>query len=227
MREPVKILLLTGVTLGLGLAFVAPVRADWLVTREGARVETKGPWKVQGKAIVFTAPNGTLSSLRASEVDLDLSALATSKAKEPPIARPAEKKRPVMVLTEKDHPPVLVSEADQAGEKAAGAQSPPGVEVVSWDQTLQPNDAGVELFGTLRNTGPDAAIGLTVAVEILDAAGRPLVASEAQVQDAVLQPGQTTTFRGAFPGLVHIEEARFTIRSSNYRARPAEGQASP
>ena len=26
-------------------------RADWLLTRDGARVETKGPWKVDGRRV--------------------------------------------------------------------------------------------------------------------------------------------------------------------------------
>ena len=65
------------------LALVAgAARADWIVTTDGARLETKGPWKVDGRRIVFTLPNGTLSAMRADEVDLDQSALVTQQEAE-------------------------------------------------------------------------------------------------------------------------------------------------
>jgi len=38
----------------LALALPAAARADWLVTTEGGRVETRGPWEVKGKLVVFT-----------------------------------------------------------------------------------------------------------------------------------------------------------------------------
>jgi len=72
-----------GAALGLLLLEAAmSARADWLVTREGGRVETKGPWQVKGKLVVFTrAADSGLASLRASEVDLEASAKATADAK--------------------------------------------------------------------------------------------------------------------------------------------------
>ena len=42
--------------------FAAPAAADWLVTRDGGRVETKGPWKVKGKLVVFTRAAETAAS---------------------------------------------------------------------------------------------------------------------------------------------------------------------
>lgn len=65
----------------LFLVLLAPaVAADWLVTQEGARVETKGPWKVKGRIVVFTSSKGRLSSMRLAEVDLAASAAATEEA---------------------------------------------------------------------------------------------------------------------------------------------------
>lgn len=60
----------------------APAGADWLVMKDGSRVETDGPWKLEGggRLVVFTRPDGTLASLRASEVDLDASGEATREA---------------------------------------------------------------------------------------------------------------------------------------------------
>jgi hypothetical protein len=82
-------------------------RADWLVTLEGARVETRGPWEVRGRMVVFTQTGGTLSSIRLSEVDLEASRAATDEAAAPPPApAPAEAPPPppppVLKLTNAD-----------------------------------------------------------------------------------------------------------------------------
>ncbi len=50
--------------------------ADWLVASDGSRIETTGPFKVEGKLVIFTLPNGTLGSLPLSEVDLEASRCA-------------------------------------------------------------------------------------------------------------------------------------------------------
>ena len=90
--------------------------ADWLVTRNGERIETRGGWDVQGRMVVFTSASGTLSSIRLSEVDLDASAEATERAMATsamePEARPAPK-RPVRVITTED-----------VGEGVPGAEGP-------------------------------------------------------------------------------------------------------
>ena len=58
-----------GLALALaGALFVAPASADWLVTLDGDRIETQGPWSIQGKLVVFTSPGGGLSSLRLADI---------------------------------------------------------------------------------------------------------------------------------------------------------------
>lgn len=64
------------VVLSMFVAWVwtpAPAEADWLSLRDGGLLETKGPWREKGKMIVYTAPTGPLMSVRASEVDLEMS----------------------------------------------------------------------------------------------------------------------------------------------------------
>ena len=62
-------LLTTACAAALAVGFTAgAAHADWLVTRDGARIETKGAWKVDGRRVVFTMPNGTLSALRTGIV---------------------------------------------------------------------------------------------------------------------------------------------------------------
>src|SRR3954453_18763558 len=93
-----------------------PARADWLVTRDGGRGETKGTWQIKGKLVVFTrAADSALASLRASEVDLDASAKATAAAKvkaEAPTPVEAPKKK-IAVLPDKASPnPAPPAEGD-------------------------------------------------------------------------------------------------------------------
>ncbi len=89
-----------------------PASADWLVTRDGHRIETDGVWEVKGRTVVYTDPGGKLCSLRLAEVDLEASE-ATGEEPEappPPAAEPKKratketKKKPVLVLTNDDIP---------------------------------------------------------------------------------------------------------------------------
>src|SRR5688572_4712455 len=84
----------------LGLVFAAflgaslPGAADWLVTREGGRVETKGTWTVKGKLVVFHTADGKLSSMRLADVDLDASRRATEEAVAAQAQAAAEPEKP-------------------------------------------------------------------------------------------------------------------------------------
>ncbi len=138
LRSPLPLLALAALVAAGGEA-----RADWLVTKDGAQLETKGPWKVDGRRIVFTLPNGMLSALRADDVDLDQSAVATARAVEAaravtePKAEP-KTRPPVLVLTEKDIPPMSGADAAEGGEAAEGAPATEAatpaqlLEVLSW-----------------------------------------------------------------------------------------------
>ena len=75
------------------LAAATPAAADWLVTRTGERIEIRGPWQLKSKLVVFTRVDGSLASLRVSEVDLKASERATAEARAekdapPPAAEP-------------------------------------------------------------------------------------------------------------------------------------------
>src|ERR1700676_2961986 len=142
----------------------SPLHADWIVTRQGERFEIHGTWQLKGKLVVFTLPNGALSSMRADRVDIDASKQATAQAKQqaaapPPAAKTEPKRKAVIILTDKDFkkplPDGAASNAPAAGSAAAGNANaagaagakvtgkdnpPPGagvpsaVEVVGWDR---------------------------------------------------------------------------------------------
>ena len=57
------------------------------MTRDGARIETKGAWKVDGRRVLFTLPNGTLSiDPRPTRSISTRAPLVTTQAKEAPAA---------------------------------------------------------------------------------------------------------------------------------------------
>src|SRR5690606_37601777 len=162
----------------LALPAVTPeARADWLVTREGARLETKGPWTVRGKLVVFTLPDGTLSSVRLDQVDLEASRRAEEELRQERqrAAAPAEKpkRKSVVSLTDRDFKKAgpLVDPAAAAGEEgqtasassapAAGGAAASGLEVVDWERAEATDGlAGVRLLGKVRNGGANPAAGV-------------------------------------------------------------------
>ncbi len=93
----------------------AAVHADWLVTRAGERIETRGGWEVKGRMVVFTQPSGTLSSIRLSEVDLDASAAATAEAA-------ASAARPAAPAPPPPRKPTRVITTDDVGQGVPGAE---------------------------------------------------------------------------------------------------------
>lgn len=204
-----------------GLA--APLAADWLVTKDGARVETDGPWEIKGAVVLFTLPNGTLSSLRLSEVDLDASAEATYEAANPPPAKGEEEKakEPVLVLTNKD-----VSRArDVPGAEAGGEEGSGGGQAVVitdgfglLDWELRPRGDGLELMGTLVNNGEESVEGLRMVVALYNTEGLRFAETSAALTVTVLRPGAGTTFRAGFPRVTDNDyRVEFEVQSRQPR----------
>ena len=208
----------------------APAAGDWLVTRDGGRVETQGAWKVQGKRIVFTAKDGTLASLRLTEVDLDASRQATSaavQAKAAETAKPAAPpKKAVRVLTDKDFarpepPPAPAGPEGAAGEtgEAGGGAKPAALpestalQVPDWKQSRNQERGVLEISGTVLNTGPDLATAVSVTVRLYDTRGEVLATQQASLGTRTLKPGQNTAFQAEFPSVIAFTSAKFEVRS--------------
>lgn len=218
----------TALAAALALAPLA-AQADLLVTRDGATVETRGGWRVEGRRVVFTLPNGQLSSLRTDDVDLDGSALATARAAEaataPPAAAPATATVPVLRLTERDLPPMTESaDSEEGAEAAAAAPADAGtsqLEVVSWDRI--PNDAndGVQIYGTLRNNGTGTMIAPALTISVYGEEGGLLAMTEASINLTAIPAGKSANFRADFPGLPDFAAARFIASGRGYEGSPA------
>lgn len=208
------------------LLAAGPAAADWLRTREGALVETKGPWTVRESLVIFTAPNGTLSSLRLSEIDLDASAVATMEAKNPPpppAEEPEAATEAVFEITMKSvrraAPPAAAEGPEGAAEEAPGAASPPPVKVIAWRVT-EGSDGGIQILGTVRNDGREIVTDLGVTVSLLDDQGQPVSTANAFLGAVSLAPGVTTTLRALFPDLYQFAgEPAFEVRANPIRIR--------
>lgn len=214
----------------LGLAGL-PASADWLVTREGAKVETKGPWQEKGKLVVFHTADGSLSSMRLAEVDLEASRKATEEAERAKVeaeqarAKPVERKAPVLVVTDKDvrHvDPATASPTAAAGEPAPAA----GLAVANWDRAPDPGDGHVVITGSLVNSSPDTATGISLAVVLIDEAGNPLGTVQAVVTSNVLPPGQQSGFRAEFPSVFTFSNVKFEPKSVQLKTEPEPAPAS-
>ena len=218
---------------------VGAARADWLVLRDGVRVETKGPWTVKGNLVTFTMPNGTLGSLRGSELDLEASARMTAEAKAAAEAKarlviqPPPPKEAVLVLTDKDvqhvdpetiAPPPAAgatgAEGAAAGAAAADAAPQGSVQIADWDKSISQADNGVMLTGTVTNRGSDTALAVTVTARLYDDAGKLLGTAPASLASEALPAGQSTRFTIVFPGIL-------TFASVAVRRRVDPGEDRP
>jgi hypothetical protein len=204
------------------VGLVQPAAADWLVTRQGARIETRGPWAEKGRLIVFTTADGKLSSLRTDEIDLEASRRATQEAAAPaPAPAPAPRKATI-VLTDADVEHVSEPEATTAtptaGAKPEGPAAPtPGGElaVANWEQ--KPAGDGLEILGTLNNGSDSTATAIRLTVIAFDEDGRQAARGVATLGNDALPAGQSTTFRVEFPELRELVSVRFEPKATLFK----------
>jgi hypothetical protein len=226
-----------------------PAAADWLVTREGGRIETRGPWKEKGKLLVFTTADGALSSLRISEVDLEASRKATAEAlaeaerakaeEQAGQKKPAETKKEVFSITDKDvRPAAPPADAAQPGQSSSpeapastGAQPPgeklPAVTVVGWEREQVGTDGHVAITGTVRNDSEASVADVRVYVQLFDESGSAIATAPADLTATALMPGQLAAFRADFPTLFAFATVKVDVRGVRLAIRPREPAAPP
>ncbi len=238
--------------LGMALLVAAPAAGDWLVLRDGSRLETDGPWKVKGRQVVFTRPGGTLAALRLADVDLEASAEATeasqaAAAAPPPPAEPApaasattRRRKSVLVLTDDDLRPGGAGvraraegesaddeeagagqagredgdddqgdgdegEDSEGGDEPAAAVGEP-VTIVSWQGQEGSEIDGLEILGSVRNTGHDIVAAIQVRVRVVDEEGNVQADARAFLESPSLGPGRSSNFRALLPGIYSLLE---------------------
>lgn len=209
-----------------------PTLADWLVTHDGARIEIRGPWQEKGRVIVFTALDGTLASIRASEIDLEASRILTEEKAgvkaEPPAAPTRKKKAAVLVLTDDDvsHVDPRVFEAGASEDQGDEGGSPPDLEVTNWRQS-DLDEGGVRIRGTLRNNGKKTAVGLTMEVNLLDVQGAVVATRPGVLTSRALQPSEMANFQVDFPDVILFNSASFSVEQVDVQIGPADNAQAP
>lgn len=200
-----------------------PAAADWLVTQDGERIETRGAWKVEGKRVVFRTKAGQLSSIRLNALDLEASRKATTeatRARRTPTAPVVEKKKaPVLVLREQDLPVVAVqaltaatsaAAADGQGTAQEGASGEPAqgaapkdvsqsLRVIEWEDSYNPQENQLQITGTLLNGGREPIQSIRLMLLAYDESGALLGRYSASVARASLAPSATSDFRAILP----------------------------
>jgi hypothetical protein len=222
----------------------APARADWIVTRQGERFEVQGSWHQKGKLVVFTLPNGNLSSIRADRVDFDASKQATEQAKKeaaapPPPAPTKIKRKAVIVLTDKDFKkgaqPAASAEGGSADARVAAAggkdrqskEVPSAVEVVSWERVpaSESKANGAEITGTVRNVSQDLLTEITVVAQLFDDNGALIGRFPAVLDTQQLPPTESSKFHLVAPGVYAFASLRWETQGRGIRGLAPGGQA--
>jgi hypothetical protein len=223
-------------TLLAAAAVCAPAaRADWLVTRDGARVETAGAWQVKGKLVVFKTAAGDLASLRLAEVDLETSRAVTAEAGAAAAAtqeaakKPPAKRRPVRVLTDKDFPRAASPAAPAEGAADATAKPPdaasapaagPVLQVSSWERQDDSVERHVAIIGAVRNTAAATAADASLVVSLFDEAGGLIASVAAELATTVLPAGESAGFRADFPGVFAFAAVKFETSAMRLETAP-------
>ncbi|HVS62987.1 MAG TPA: FxLYD domain-containing protein [Thermoanaerobaculia bacterium] len=239
-RDPRLCRLLALGVLALSTAIANPLSADWLITVDGERIETRGTWSVVGRSIRFENTRGVLTSIPAAAVDLDASREASAPPRES-IPAPAQPRPSALVLTDRDIRPAPAPTNASAAEDASSAGEPleaeadsseqtptageGGIAVSSWEE--QESEQGLVFTGTVANDSTDAGVmSLDVKVELRDHDGEVVETRSAQVSSRALTPGQTTDFRVEFPDRFNYAEVVFLPSGSTWRTRGAPARAS-
>jgi len=203
-----------------------PALADVLVLQDGTQVKTQGPWKVDGRMIVFTTDGGRLASLQAKLVDLDASKTATeqaaaaAEAAKMPKPEPAEVKS-VLVITDADvahvGPRAVADMANGEGNDSAEkpeAQASTRVVVTDWQRAGAPDGNGVVISGQVKNQSTQAVGNVTVEVSLFDADGNRVGGTSVSAQPASLTPGADGTFEATLTDVADFVSARFQTRET-------------
>lgn len=216
-RRAFETLSCTVLSLLLALIAGSPAGADWLVTRDGARIETRGPWEVERDLLLFTTASGTFASIPAAEIDLEASVEATrgiaeSARESPPPAPPS---RPAAVkITESDLArwPTESRRPAPSGEVTEGTDPSPAAErliVTEWDEIDQQHGLGIT--GTIANVSPEITGAVRLTAHFLGREGERLASHPAALTATTLQPGQKAGFRVSAAGTWTFDAIEFEI----------------
>lgn len=216
-------------------ASVGTLEGDWLVLKDGSVVETAGTWQVKGNLVVFSMPNGSLASLRLSNVDLpsstDLSLNGREEEMTPTAVKAPPRKIASFVITDANvSHDEYEAERDAAGANRGGTspENPgSGLVITAWDRADAPENNGLIVTGTLENQGAAPLAGIVLSAVFYDENGDAILARDAQLNAQALSPQRRTNFRIDLPEIFDFSTVAFeTATFSLATPRPdVEGEA--
>jgi len=216
----------------------APTIADVLVMSDGQRLETAGPWRVEGKVVVFNRSGGGLGSVRASGVDFAASVATESpgveERQEVPPSRPRSAQKP-------GHRRLRVTEDELAKSRRPSSEdriaSPAATErartlasskltVDTWATAKLSGLGGLEVAGLLENKSSVALEVRGVVVDLLASNGELITTQETLPEERLLGAGQVTRFRVEFHGPASEQgRPRFRVDSIQHPGPTKQGAA--
>ncbi|REJ82646.1 MAG: hypothetical protein DWQ36_12715 [Acidobacteria bacterium] len=216
-----------------------PLAAEVLVLLSGERIETRGEWQQRGGRVVYTAADGALLSIRASEVDFDATEAALESAGDAATAEATASAAPGSAATAKKPVVIAITNRDVGGaartarpgspEGAGGAETAEGeggssatspadgrerhlLAVTEWREGLS-DGSGLVVEGTLANQGQSTAVNVRVTAELLDADRSAVDIATTSLTGVRLEPGDQADFSVRFPNIVNFDTVRFDISS--------------
>lgn len=187
---------------------------DVVVLQGGARVELQKPFTRQGNLVLLTRSDGTLLSVRASDIDWKATAAAKAAgitARPAPSVTPPPDSLAQAARSGRDGPKarIKLTDADVShtgSEEESGSEEKKKEEPRSATAKLDVVDysqekAGANLVvrGSLRNSGAMPAVNARMTVTALDEKGEKIGSTEAGLSNGLVAPAATVSFTATIP----------------------------
>jgi hypothetical protein len=225
-----QLVLVLALLLGSG-----PAAADWLVTLEGDEIETRGPWEIKEKLVVFTLPNGSLSSMRLADIDVDASEQRTmtvryTNRRAEPSYTP---KQAVLVITDDDVGHVQTEGIGTSIDRRKQAGGDPGLPqeqgdgglaVATWDQIFDESIDGVVVSGRVENRAPATHTDITLQLMLYNGDGTLAGRAPATLAKTSLKAGEESSFRASFPGVTSFDRPDFRLQGIDTLPKAVEAK---
>ena len=218
--------------------------ADVVVLQGGARVELQKPFTRQGNRVLLTGTDGTLMSVRASDIDWKATAAAKAARESggkpaPAVALPPEtpaqaaksgregpKARVKLTDADVSHAPGEgETESEEKPKKEESRSATAKLDVLDYVQ--EKSGTNLVVRGSIRNSGATSALNAHMMVTALDEKGERIGSSEANLSNGLVASGATVTFTATIPvgekGVVTLRFAPQWISP----APPAPAPAAP
>jgi hypothetical protein len=232
--------------IGSALLFAAAAfcfaATDVVVLQGGVRIDLQKPLTRQGNVVLLTGADGTLLSVKAS--DIDWKATAAAKAARgsgkpaPALTGPAE--TPAQAAKSGREGPkarVKLTDADvgHSGEEQTDGEEKPKKEeprsatakldVIDYSQ--EKSGPNLVVRGSMRNSGATPAVNARMTVTALDEKGEKIGSGEASLANGLVAPGATVAFTASIPvGEKFVGTLRFAPQWIS-PAPPAPAPAAP